>query len=139
MEFLPSEIVSYLFTFLRVKDAKSLALTSKACYRNSLKRLWEKPKYTVCTSSYEQFILLRRDFALSLPSHNDLVSGRLLHLLDTKSLYFGRSKLFLMCPVLDIAIILFSNRHYETEKRFSCPMIPYTYSLQQPLKNAFAV
>ena len=43
----------------------------------------------------------------------------------------------LMCPLLDIAIISFSNQHYKTEKRFSCPMV--TYSLQEPLKNAFAV
>ena len=47
-------------------------------------------QYTVCASSYEQFVLMRRDVALSLSSHNDLVSGRLLHLLDTKSLYFSR-------------------------------------------------
>ena len=43
MENLPSELLIYLYSFLQIKDAKAISLTSKICYRHSRERIWNKP------------------------------------------------------------------------------------------------
>ena len=43
MDALPSEILTYIFSFLSLRDMKAIALTSKICYENSRELIWDKP------------------------------------------------------------------------------------------------
>ena len=43
MEQLPSELLRYLYSYLSVRDAKAIALTSKICYQHSRDLIWNRP------------------------------------------------------------------------------------------------
>ena len=43
MDALPSEILTYIFSFLSLRDMKAIALTARFCYENSRQLIWNKP------------------------------------------------------------------------------------------------